>query len=77
MVRVRLFANFREIAGTKELEVEAASLSELLEILRERYPEFEKLYEYAIIMVNRKSVSGDVKLEDGDEVALLPPVSGG
>lgn len=78
MIRVKLFANFREIAGAKELEVNAETLGELLEVLKSRYPDFERLYDYAIIMVNGKSISGkDVRLNEGDEVALLPPVSGG
>lgn len=77
MVKVKLFANFREIAGTKELEVDARTLSELMEVLKSKYPQFEKLYEYAIVMVNGRSVEGDEELDENDVVAFLPPVSGG
>ena len=77
MVRVKLFANFREIAGAKELEVDAKTLRELMELLKSRYPQFEKLYEYSIVMVNGKAVDGDKELDENDVVALLPPVSGG
>ncbi|WP_456369854.1 MoaD/ThiS family protein [Geoglobus sp.] len=77
MVRVKLFANFREIAGAKELEVDAKTLGELMELLKSRYPQFEKLYEYSIVMVNGRVVEGDEVLDEKDVVALLPPVSGG
>jgi len=78
VVRVKLFANFREIAGERELEIDAESVEELLKKLEEIYPEFSRLYEYAIVMVNGRSVDDfSVRLEKNDVVALLPPVSGG
>ncbi|AIY90769.1 MoaD/ThiS family protein [Geoglobus acetivorans] len=78
MVRVKFFANFREVAGTNDLEIEAKTLEELLENLKLRYPGMEKLYSYAIIMVNgRQAKDTNLRLESEDVVALLPPVSGG
>ncbi|MDI9646106.1 MAG: MoaD family protein [Archaeoglobales archaeon] len=86
MVKVKLFANFREIAGTKEVEIKAKHLSELLEELTKRFPELkevmfegEKLRDYVNIMVNGKFERKNLQLElrDGDEVAIFPPVSGG
>lgn len=78
MVRVKLFANFREIVGEKELLIEAENLESLLKILSERYSGFEDLLNYAIIMVNGRRV-GDrkVDLSNDDIVAIFPPVSGG
>ncbi|MET1125068.1 MAG: ubiquitin-like small modifier protein 1 [Archaeoglobaceae archaeon] len=85
MPRVKLFANFREAAGVKEIEIEAEKLSELLRKLAETFPKlgdvmFEggKLREYVNIMVNGRIVRGeDVELKDDDEVAIFPPISGG
>ena len=79
MVLVKLFANFREIAGDREIEVDATSLGELLDLLFERYPGFQDLMEYAVIAVNGRLVERDetVALNDGDVVAIFPPVSGG
>lgn len=78
MVKVKLFANFREVAGRREVDVDAENLIELLEKLKNEFPEFEKLYGYAIIMVNGKRIENiDLKLGSEDVVALLPPVSGG
>jgi MoaE-MoaD fusion protein len=74
-VRVRLFAGLRERVGTGENEMElppgarACDVWELLQV----GPEPEGLA-YA---VNRQYVSRDHALADGDELAIIPPVSGG
>ena len=74
-VRVRLFAGLRERVGTGENEMElppgsrASDVWELLQI----GPEPDGLA-YA---VNRQYVSPDHPLTDGDELAIIPPVSGG
>jgi molybdopterin synthase catalytic subunit/molybdopterin converting factor small subunit len=74
-VRVRLFAGLRERVGTGENEMElpagarASDAWQLLEI----GPEPEGLA-YA---VNRQYVDRDQQLADGDELAIIPPVSGG
>ena len=84
MVKVKLFANFREIVGSKEIEINAKSVKELLDLLVKDHPELEehfsedKLKEYVHIMVNGKIVENlDTKLKQNDVVAIFPPVSGG
>ena len=77
MVRVKLFANFREVVGRREIEVEAKNLNELLEKLSRDYPNVKELYDYMIVVVNGKIVKENVELKDNDVVALMPPVSGG
>ncbi len=77
MVKVKFFANFREVTGKKEEFVEANSLKELLKVLSEKYPGIEELYDYAIIVVNGRIVKDDVELKSDDVVAIMPPVSGG
>jgi len=84
MVRVKLFANFREIVGSRELEVDAKSVRELLDLLVKNYPKFkeyfseDKLKEYVHIMVNGKIVEDlSERLNQNDTVAIFPPVSGG
>ena len=44
MVKIKLFANFREIAGVNEIEIEAENLSEVFEILVDRFPRLEKVF---------------------------------
>ncbi len=77
MVKVKLFANFREVVGRKEIEIDAEDIQNLLKILAKKYPKLEDLYNYAIIMINGKVAKENVKLKKDDVVAILPPVSGG
>lgn len=92
-VHVRAFANFREILGgdlSVDLE-NGSTVGDLLESLcssRQRqqlrsaiFDDAGRVREYVIIMKNRKDVSAlrglETVLEEGDEVAILPPVAGG
>jgi molybdopterin converting factor subunit 1 len=77
-VRVRLFAAYREAAGARQLEIPLPSLStvaDLTEVLTTRIPALQTAP--GLIAVNHAYVSGDTVLGDGDEVAYIPPVSGG
>jgi molybdopterin synthase sulfur carrier subunit len=79
-VRVRLFAAARDAAGTREATADAQSLGDLLDNLRARYgPDFEAVLGTARVWVNGEDpTDGDATLlVAGDEVAVLPPVSGG
>jgi MoaD family protein len=79
-VRVLLFARAREVAGRRDDTIDATTLAELLVTARDRYgSEFG-----AVLDASRVWVNGDeperglaTPLETGDEVAVLPPVSGG
>jgi MoaD family protein len=77
-MRVRLFASLREIAGTSELEADAPDVGTLLDDLNRRLgPEFSRALSAGAVVVNGEASSRDRTLAPGDEVALLPPVSGG
>jgi molybdopterin converting factor subunit 1 len=71
-VRVRLFAGLRERAGWAQREIDAATVSEVWQALD--LGEEPKGLLYA---VNKEYATRDHALADGDEVALIPPVSGG
>ena len=80
-VEVRLFAVFRERAGRDRLALElpeGATVAEALRTLGER-PELEQLIAAMPVRaaLNREYVDEDARLEAGDELALIPPVSGG
>jgi MoaE-MoaD fusion protein len=80
-VTVRLFAVLRERVGSDSIEVElddGATVAEALERLAER-PELSDLLERMPVRmaVNRDYADGDTALSPGDELALVPPVSGG
>jgi MoaE-MoaD fusion protein len=71
-VRVKLFAGLRERAGWSEREVEAARVADVWPAL-----DLGAEPEGLLYAVNREYVGRDRTLRDGDEVALIPPVSGG
>ena len=79
-VKIKLFASLREAAGCSEKEwafPDGSTLQTLLLHLEKEHPRLEHLSDHAWIAVNQRYASMDTLLEDGDEVALFPPVSGG
>lgn len=78
-VKVRLFARLREIAGAPELErdVDSATLGGVWDQLAREYPEMAPYRGSVSGAVNAEYARMDAPLRDGDEVAFLPPVSGG
>ena len=79
-VRLRLFARAREAAGTAEDGFDAGTVGEVLAQAVARYgDEFAAVLQRSRVWVNGdEPAAGDATtLADGDEVAVLPPVSGG
>jgi len=79
-LRVRFFAMLRDAAGTEECWVilgPGARGADAKTILAERYPRLAGLIEYARLAVNQEYQPWETSLHDGDELALIPPVSGG
>jgi MoaD family protein len=77
-MRVRLFAALRELAGTARLDVDAPDVGSLLDHLSEQLgPEFQRIMRAGTVVVDGETVGRDRALNPEDDVALLPPVSGG
>ncbi len=79
-VRLRLFASAREAARCSTDTVDAASLGEALDIARDRYgAEFAAVLATARVWINgdEPPLGNETALAVDDEVAVLPPVSGG
>lgn len=79
-IRVLFFATYRELLGRGEEHLtlpEGSKVWDLLERLREAGGPFSHLPATPVMAVNRAFASLDTPLEDGDEVALIPPVAGG
>lgn len=79
-VRVVYFGILREMAGHEHESVELAAgarLADLYSQLQERIPGLNKFGGSVALSINYEYAKLDAPLHDGDEVALLPPVSGG
>lgn len=79
-ITVRYFASMREAVGrsSEERELpEGTVVSELLASLAGDYPGVARLQAASLPMVNQEYVEAARVLHDGDEFALIPPVSGG
>lgn len=79
-VTVLLFAAHRDLVGVSEVDVElseGAKTVDLLSTLRSRGGAWATLPSTAALAVNQRYADEDTILKAGDEVALIPPVSGG
>ena len=78
-MRVRLFAALREQAGAGEVtDVAGRTVGELSDALAARFGErFGAVAAVSSFVVNGERASRDTPVAEGDEVAILPPVSGG
>ncbi len=79
-VTVRLFARLRDIAGTGELTCElpaGATAGVLWDTLARDHAEFGTYQGSVSTAINAEYTKMNHPLTDGDEVAFLPPVSGG
>ena len=78
IVRVRLFAALRDLAGAGEVEAEGATVAEVVDALAARFGErFERIARAGSVVVDGERARSDTALGGGEQVALLPPVSGG
>jgi len=90
-ITVKFFATVREVTGVKSIEIEADTIRDLLETLKDTYgerftstvidSETGNLKQFYSCMVNGKRIElldgYATKLSNNDAVALFPPVGGG
>ena len=78
MPRVRLFAQAREVAGTAKAEFGGSTVAEVLDYAGARFgPEFGAVLARCAVWVNGQPAERSTTVGPDDEVAVLPPVSGG
>jgi molybdopterin synthase sulfur carrier subunit len=77
-VKLKTFGIARDILGGKEVlvEVEGTSVADLRQELETRYPQLTGLRSL-FIAVNQSYAADTLELNESDEIALIPPVSGG
>jgi len=81
-ITVRFFANLKDMAGTESMELAfdgEVRVKELTARLLAELPSLKDVLETrrVFVCVNQEMVQKDDIIKDGDEVALLPPFSGG
>ena len=80
MIKVLLFGAAADRAGTRETELpvdEGVTLAELWPLLTEMHPDLVPMCDTLAFAVNGEYAREDAGISPGDEVAVLPPVSGG
>lgn len=79
-VKIKFFAILRERAGAGEISKDiqdGSTVAQLWESLQQDYPKLAGPTFRLLYAVNQSYVTPEQILKDGDEVAIIPPVSGG
>ncbi|MEW6059238.1 MAG: MoaD/ThiS family protein [Actinomycetota bacterium] len=77
-VRVRLFAALREIAGDSHVQAEGETVGDIVASLSARYGErFAAIARSGSVVVDGERAPATLRLAGGEDVAVLPPISGG
>jgi molybdopterin synthase sulfur carrier subunit len=77
-INVRLFAALRELAGSSRVEASGRTVGDIADQLSAANGErFAAIVSVASFVVNGERASRSTVVAEGDEVAILPPVSGG
>jgi molybdopterin synthase sulfur carrier subunit len=78
-IRILFFAEAKRAVGLAEtdLDVDGVNISDLKEILKERFPSINDILERSVFAVNKEYVQSQTLLKDGDTIAVIPPVEGG
>jgi len=79
-IKILYFAFIKELTGVRSDKMKlpyGSTIHNLLTNILDFYPQINNLLKSIKVSVNYKVVDTDTILKDGDEVALLPPISGG
>jgi molybdopterin synthase catalytic subunit len=79
-VRARFFGLYRELVGSSQADLEIEdkiSLADLKQKLAVVFPPLQAFADNLLLAVNGEYGSAELQLKDGDEIAVLPPLSGG
>lgn len=76
-MKIKLFGITRDIVGVPVLELtDIRKVGDLKEYMMSTYPQIKKLNSL-MVAVNSEYAKDDLELNTADEIALIPPVSGG
>jgi len=79
-VKLLFFATLKDIVGSRELQLDVpagSTIADLLTRLEGKYPRFKDYRPVLLTAINEEYVGKEAPINEGDEVAIFPPVSGG
>jgi molybdopterin synthase sulfur carrier subunit len=79
-IRVLFFASLADIAGVRERRLESAEVTDVISVFNKfaaEFPAMEAHRSSILFALNSEFTRLDAPVRDGDEIAFLPPVSGG
>ncbi|MCH2694828.1 MAG: molybdopterin converting factor subunit 1 [Acidobacteriia bacterium] len=79
-VQILFFARLKELLHQETVEItvpENSSVSDVFKVLTIQYPEIESFRKSILIAINQEFATWETLINEGDELALFPPVSGG
>lgn len=80
MIRLKFFARYADLIGREDVELPLpapTTVAEIVRRVRAGVPGAAQLPERPLTAVNLRHVRLDAPVQDGDEVAFLPPLAGG
>lgn len=78
MAKLLLFGPAREAAGLSHIVLPGRNVGEIIAAAEDRFGElFVRIMATSSVWLNGDAVEPDAAVDDGDEVAVIPPVSGG
>lgn len=80
LIKVKCFAWAYEVTGSEEIEIEikeSGKVSDLRESLSQQFPEFLGRMESIAVSINQEFAGEGSIISASDEIALIPPISGG
>lgn len=78
-IKIRFFASLRDITKHDHinLEIDSPTVKSLMEFLQEKFPELKNYGNSIRVAVNSEYATENQLLIENDEVAMIPPTSGG
>ncbi len=79
-ITIKLFAIYQEVYGVSELIRHfppETTVRDVLSVIIQEHPELEQWQSITRFSINYQFVEADTKLQAGDELVFIPPVSGG
>ena len=79
-MKVRLFAQLRDLVGCDTLDVDlanGAAVSDLLDEIYKRFPAVRPHDKSILVAAGLEFVDRNYKIKPGDEISVMPPVQGG